>query len=61
MAKRKKRMGRPRKKAKDIRSKPVAMRMTPADHRQLMIDARANGMSASAYLLECWEKSRAEE
>jgi predicted HicB family RNase H-like nuclease len=58
MAKRKKTMGRPPKKAKDRRSKPVALRVTPADHRQLVKDARAAGLSISGYLLECWRKVR---
>jgi predicted HicB family RNase H-like nuclease len=58
MAKRKKKMGRPTKKAKDRRSRPVALRVTPADHRQLVEDARAAGLSISAYLLECWRKVR---
>jgi predicted HicB family RNase H-like nuclease len=51
-------MGRPPKKATDRRSKPVALRVTPSDHRQLMKDARAAGLSVSAYLLECWQKVR---
>ena len=58
MAKRKKKMGRPRKKAKDIRSKPVTLRITPADHKQLLKDARASGVSVSAYLETCWKKAR---
>ncbi|KPL25632.1 MAG: hypothetical protein AMJ75_00540 [Phycisphaerae bacterium SM1_79] len=58
MVKRKKKMGRPRKKAKDKRSRPVALRMTPADHRRLMKDAHAAGLSISAYLQECWQKAR---
>ncbi len=58
MAKQKKKMGRPKKKAKDVRSKPVTLRMTPADHKQLMKDARASGLSVSAYLETCWKKAR---
>ena len=58
MAKRKKKMGRPPKKAKDVRSKPVVMRMIPADHKQLMKDARASGLSVSSYLETCWKKAR---
>ena len=58
MAKRKKKMGRPKKKAKDVRSKPVTLRMTPADHKQLMRDADADGLSVSAYLETCWKKVR---
>ena len=58
MAKRKKRMGRPPKKAKDRLSEIVTLRMTPAEHKQLMRDARAAGLSVSAYLQECWRKVR---
>lgn len=58
MAKQKKKMGRPKKKAKDVRSKPVTLRMTPADHKQLMKDAHASGLSVSSYLQECWQKVR---
>jgi len=58
MAKGKKKMGRPPKKMKDRRSKPVALRVTPDDHRQLMKDAKAAGLSISGYLLECWQKVR---
>jgi predicted HicB family RNase H-like nuclease len=58
MAKRKKKMGRPPKKARDVRSKPVTLRMIPADHKQLVKDARASGLSVSAYLETCWKKAR---
>jgi hypothetical protein len=58
VAKRKKKMGRPPKKAKDVRSKPVTLRMTPADHKQLLKDARDSGLSVSAYLKACWKKMR---
>ena len=53
-----KKMGRPPKKAKDRRSKPVALRMTPAEHKQLIADARAEGVSISAYLMRCWQESK---
>ncbi|MHC4538754.1 MAG: hypothetical protein ACYS74_03100 [Planctomycetota bacterium] len=32
--------------------------MTPADHKQLLKDARASGLSVSAYLETCWKKAR---
>lgn len=51
-------MGRPPKKAKDLRSKPVALRVTPSEHKQLVKDAEQAGMSISAYLLDCWQKAR---
>jgi predicted HicB family RNase H-like nuclease len=55
MAKRKKKMGRPKKKVRDVRSKPVTLRVTPSNHKQLKQDAKHAGMSISAYLLECWQ------
>lgn len=51
-------MGRPPKKAKDRLSEIVTLRMTPTEHKQLMRDARAAGLSVSAYLLDCWRKAR---
>lgn len=51
-------MGRPRKKVKDKRSEPVTLRMTPAEHKKLMKDAHASGLSVSAYLQACWQKAR---
>jgi hypothetical protein len=51
-------MGRPPKKAKDLRSKPVALRATPSEYKQLVKDAKQARMSISAYLLECWQKER---
>ena len=51
-------MGRPPKKAKDKLSEIVTLRMTSADHKQLMSDARESGLSISAYLQKCWQKGR---
>ena len=51
-------MGRPPKKAKDRRSKPVTLRMVPAEHKELVTDARRAGLSISEYLLGCWRKVR---
>ena len=48
-------MGRPRKKAKDVRSRPVSLRVTPGDHRQLKAEAKAAGMTISDYLIACWK------
>jgi predicted HicB family RNase H-like nuclease len=58
MVKKANRMGRPPKKAKDRRTKPVALRVTPGDHKQLVRDAANAGLSISAYLLECWRKEK---
>jgi predicted HicB family RNase H-like nuclease len=51
-----KKMGRPPKKAKDKHSRPVSMRLTPSQHKKLIVDARAAGLSISAYLIDCWQK-----
>jgi predicted HicB family RNase H-like nuclease len=61
MKKKKAKMGRPRKTAKDKLSEIVTLRMTPAEHKRLMKNARDSGLSVSAYLQKCWQKSRAEK
>ena len=58
MAKGKKKMGRPLKKPKDRLSEIVTLRMTPAEHKQLMKDAHDSGLSVSVYLQTCWKKSK---
>ena len=58
MKKQKKKMGRPPKKAQDRLSKIVTLRMTPADHEQLMKDARESGLSVSAYIQAVWKLMR---
>ena len=58
MAEAKKRMGRPPKNSKDRLSEIVTLRMNRADHEQLLRDAKAAGLSVSAYLQECWQKVR---
>ena len=50
-----KKMGRPPMKAKDRRGKLVTMRLTPADHKRLVKEARAAKMSISDYLIGCWK------
>lgn len=61
MRKKKARMGRPPKNAKDKLSEIVTLRMTPAEHKRLMRDARESGLSVSAYLQMCWQKARTEK
>lgn len=61
MVKRKKKMGRPFKKPKDRRSKPVTIRLTPDEHKQLLKDTQDNNLSISDYLKNCWQKARAEK
>ena len=39
----------------------VTLRMTPAEHKRLMNDAKASRLSVSAYLKACWQKTRAEK
>ncbi|HPC93331.1 MAG TPA: hypothetical protein PLU87_00180 [Sedimentisphaerales bacterium] len=58
MANRKKKMGRPPKKASERLSEIVTLRMTRAEHKTLMEDARRSGLSVSAYLQACWQKVR---
>ena len=54
-------MGRPVLKAKNRRSKPVTIRLTPDEHKQLLKDTQDNNLSISDYLKECWQKMRAEK
>lgn len=61
MANEKKKMGRPPKKASEKRSRPVTLRMTPAEHKELIRDAGASGLSISGYLQKCWGKARIED
>ena len=58
MEKKKAKMGRPPKKAKDKRAAVVTLRLKPAERKQLEKDAKAKGLSLSSYLLECWQKAR---
>jgi hypothetical protein len=51
-------MGRPPLTAKDRRTALVTMRLKPNEHKQLLQDAKDEGMSLSAYLLDCWQKVR---
>lgn len=51
-------MGRPPLKAKDRRTALVTLRLNLSEHKQLKKDAEINGLSLSAYLLECWHKAR---
>jgi predicted HicB family RNase H-like nuclease len=59
MHKRKKKMGRPPKNPEDKLSEIVTLRMTPAGHKQLIVDVRKSGLSVSAFLIACWQKARA--
>ena len=56
MKKKKAKMGRPPKKAKDRLSEIVTLRLSPSDHKRLKRDARASRLSVSAYLQLCWQK-----
>ncbi len=45
----------PKKPAERL-SEIVTLRMTPADHKHLMRDAKAAGLSVSLYLQRCWKE-----
>jgi len=53
---RKSRMGRPPKPPGKKQSGRVVVNMTPAEKARLEKEAKAVGMSLSAYLLECWRR-----
>jgi hypothetical protein len=36
----------------------VTLRMTSADRWQIVADAKAAGLSLSAYMLDCWRRAR---
>ena len=54
-------MGRPPLKKKDRRTAVTTLRLTESDRALLAKEAEAKGMSISSYLLECWQKMRAEK
>ena len=51
-------MGRPPKPKAEKQSARIAVNVTPAEYRSIEQDAKAAGLSLSAYLLECWKKAR---
>jgi len=53
-------MGRPPLKEKDRRTAIVTLRMKKTERDELEREAEARGLSLSSYLLECWNKTRAE-
>ena len=61
MRKKKAKMGRPPLRVKDRRTAIVTLRMKKTERDELEREAQASGLSLSSYLLECWEKSRAEK
>jgi len=57
--KRKTTMGRPPKSREAKQSGRIVVNMTRAQKRQLEKEARAAGLSFSAYLLKCWREKGA--
>jgi uncharacterized protein (DUF1778 family) len=53
----KKKMGRPTLKPKDRRTAIITLRLTDTDRVLLLKGAKAEGLSISSYLLNCWEKA----
>ena len=51
-------MGRPPKPKGKKQSERIAVNVTPAEYRAIEADAKAEGVSLSAYLLKCWKKRR---
>jgi len=49
-------MGRPPKPRAEKQSERIAVNVTPAEYRAIKEDAKAAGLSLSAYLLDCWKK-----
>lgn len=55
---RKPKMGRPPKPKAEKQSERIAVNVTRAEYRAIVEDAKAAGLSLSAYLLNCWKKGR---
>ena len=51
-------MGRPPKPKGEKQSERIAVNATPEEYSVIEQDAKAAGLSLSAYLLECWKKGR---
>ena len=51
-------MGRPPKPKAEKQSERIAVNVTRAEYRAIVEDAKAAGLSLSAYLLNCWKKGR---
>jgi uncharacterized protein (DUF1778 family) len=58
MKKNRSKMGRPPLKAKDRKTACVTLRLNRSQRKQLEQDAKAQGMTLSTYLLDCWKKVR---
>ena len=56
--KQKSRMGRPPLKPKERRSKVFTIRFTQDEYRDLMRDAKAEGVTVTELLRQCWKKVR---
>ena len=58
MVKKKIKMGRPPLKEKDRRNAFVTMRLKANEYKELKQDAKAEGLSLSKFILDCWQKVR---
>lgn len=52
------RTGRPASIADESVTKGVTMRLTPAEHKQISVEAKRMNMSLSVYLRYCWQTTR---
>jgi hypothetical protein len=53
-----KRTGRPATIANGSVTRGVTIRLTPAEHKQIIADAKQMIMSLSVYLRHCWQTTR---
>ncbi len=51
-------MGRPPKTKDAKQSARIAVNVIPVEYRAIEKDAKAAGLSLSAYLLDCWKKRK---
>jgi len=56
--KRRARMGRPPKKASARRSVRIAVNVTKAEARTIAVEAKAAGLTLSAFMFDCWRKRK---
>ena len=58
MSRKKKRMGRPPKKAADMQSKRVTVNLTPAEYRRLKAEAAEKSVSLGKALVLGWRRQK---
>ena len=58
--KRRKKMGRPPLPPGKARSKVIHLRVTPAEHKAVLADAKRRGLSVRELLMHSWHRAKGE-